>query len=237
MNNNTPPTLIDFVNGNLISLNDQPITLYPYQIEFLNHLHQHNKTINLLFRQSGKTVCIMLYALWTALFTPNSAILIVTATEAIKKSITQQFAGMVSGLPDEIGNMCTSCTPHRIEFNNGSSIKLQSASNCLCAIKGYTFTTILLDECAFYPSTFELVHITPALVTGGELHLISSWNHPNIFSKLWVDSRTGESSYHPFYATWHDHPTHDETWKDEIIRVLGPEVFANEYEPHDTGIL
>lgn len=246
---NDPTTgCIHFANT-LFSVEDTPkkITLHPYQENLLNHFANHDKTINLLFRQSGKSMCTTIYALWNALFIPDSKIGLMTHSEHSRTEQAHIVRRAIKNLPQEFQGMVIGNTKNGVEFNNGSHIRYYASTQCSCAMRGASYSLLMLSECAHFSPNFNLIDVLPVISNGGQLHMISSWKSPSTFATAWKDAVTAnvlnkvgiDTPYEfiPYYATWEDHPALNDAWKTNQVNILGEEMFAAEFELRATGML
>lgn len=100
------------------------------------------------------------------------------------------------------------------------------------------------DEFAFLPSNIATAFISsimPTLSTGGRMIVTSTpnsdedefariWKGANYkFDKFGNDTKVGINGFYPVQALWYEHPTRDETWKQEQIGQIGEQKFRVEH--------
>jgi hypothetical protein len=95
---------------------------YEYQVRLIESYHNHRFNINLLPRQSGKTISAAGYLLWYAMFNPDSTILIAAHKFTGAQEIMQRVRYAYELCPDHIRCGVTSYNKGSIEFDNGSRI-------------------------------------------------------------------------------------------------------------------
>ena len=99
-----------------------------------------------------------------------------------------------------------------LELENGSKIIASSTSSS--AIRGFSFSTILLDEFAHVQRHIadEFIRsVYPTISSGKETKVIivSTPNGFNMFYKYWNDAENGTNDFVPFKVHWTAVPDRD----------------------------
>lgn len=210
-----------------------PITLRPYQREYLKLLQANRFVVFVAARQIGKTVTSAIFLLWCLIFVPNSRIAILgdkmaTATENITK-----IKAMYERLPFFLKPGITTWNKSMIGFDNGSYI---FAAPCnLASVVGRTLTAILFDEMSI-PDDKQVREVVefafPAVtaVAGSRIICISSpRGMQHVFSEIYHRGVAGLNGFAPFKVEWYQVPGRDEAWKAQQVAVLGQRGFDQQY--------
>ena len=123
-------------------------------------------------------------------------------------------------------------------IENGSKVVATSTSST--AIRGGSYNMILLDEFAFVPPNIasefmSSVYPTISSGTSTKIVVVSTPNGLNHFYKMWEDAKDKKNNYIPLEVHWKDVPGRDNRWKDETIRNIGKERWAQEFEGEFVG--
>jgi Terminase large subunit, T4likevirus-type, N-terminal/Terminase RNaseH-like domain len=224
-----------FVNG---IYGKEHIKLFDKQKRILRTIQGNKKTLLITSRQWGKSTLMTIVAVWTALFFPDQTIVIV----ANKQSTATEIFNRVRLAFIEMDNWIKGGV---VEFNktfftlaNGSRILTSATSPD--AIRGLTIDVLLLDEFAIIPPQVAedfWAAVTPTLATrfnnnkNSKLIVASTPKGiGNKFYDLVSKAEKGENDFKVEKAMWYDFPGRDETWKENEVSTLGPELFAQEYE-------
>lgn len=164
--------------------------LLPYQKKFI--LDDRKKKIWLASRQVGKSFALSYIATLKALEFTNSLVLVIStgaraSGEFLKKCI--QMAEAVHTLTDKM--VTYSNTSDTITFNTGGRI-LSLPSGNPSALRGYTASTIIIDECAFIERPEQVFSaIAPTLTRNKNANLIvasTPAGKNNFFHKLYTEA-------------------------------------------------
>mgnify|MGYP006283623051 FL=1 len=231
---------------------------YEYQIRLLKEFHNRSRTIALLFRQSGKTVTALGYLLWYAMMNPYKTVVIVTRNKYSAADAMHRIRTAYELCPEYIKCQTTIMNKTLIDFDNGSRIIIEPASENMC--RGMTISLLYIDEFAFMQdnvASYICRNMMPTIANVGKIIITSTKNTENdMFARIWkgsnnvmYDSIKNQWQVHitdynsstvinpennGFYAIrvgWDGHPTRDEVWKQEQIYNIGPARFTIEYEP------
>lgn len=209
-----------------------PIELYEYQKRILETLKKNRFNIILSCRQSGKTTIVVCFLLWYVLFHSDKACAVLANKGATARQIVGRIELAYQNLPKFIQQGVTNWNKGSFGLENGSSIT--SAATTSDSIRGNSFSLIFLDEAAFIPDrnwTEFSRSVFPTISSGKETRtiLVSTFNGQNHFYEDWLAANAGKSSYIPTRVDWWDVPGRDETWKEEQLKNMSAEDFAQEY--------
>ena len=93
-----------------------------YQKAFLLDCMVHDRVVGIFARQSGKSTCIAIYALWHCLMIDNTKCLIVSPTQEQSNLLLRKIKDFLNQTP-ELSKQVRRETATEIEFVNNSSIK------------------------------------------------------------------------------------------------------------------
>ncbi len=202
--------------------------LFPYQEAALYHLRTKKRVIFLKSRQMGITTLLNAYTLLEALFKPNSTILLISIKEnmAIKmlKMIKEMYRELPSFLQVPVANRSGSKigTTLRIEFENGSTIEAQAATESTG--RGIAATHVIFDEIAFQQYADEIyTALQPTLAfTNGQFIMNSTpYGVGNLYEKTYTNAVRGKNNFTPLKLHWTLHPHYNKEWYISQFKELG----------------
>ena len=210
-----------------------PFSMYGFQEDMVQTMHDERFTICKLPRQSGKSTTIVSYLLHYALFNPNSNIAILANKSSTARDILSRLQLAYENLPKWLQQGVINWNKGSIELENKASIVAASTSSS--AIRGGSYNIIFLDEFAFVPANiaeqfFSSVYPTISSGQKTKMIIVSTPHGMNMFYKLWVDAKNNNNNYHPIEVHWSEVPGRDEAWKKETIRNTSAEQFQQEFE-------
>ena len=215
-----------------------PFSMYGFQEDMVQTMHDERFTICKLPRQSGKSTTIVSYLLHYALFNPNSNIAILANKSSTARDILSRLQLAYENLPKWLQQGVINWNKGSIELENKASIVAASTSSS--AIRGGSYNIIFLDEFAFVPANiaeqfFSSVYPTISSGQKTKMIIVSTPHGMNMFYKLWNDAIHGRNDYKPIEVHWSEVPGRDEKWKDETIRNTSEAQFATEFECEFVG--
>lgn len=184
------------------------------------------------------TVVASAFLLWYAIFVPNKTILIAANKNDNAMEIIGRIQYAYEYLPMWIkpGVKDDGWNKHECKFDNDSRIVSTATSET--SGRGMSISLLYLDEFAFVkPSVQEefWTSILPTLSTGGAAIITSTPNGAvDKFSSIWraanMDNSTDGLTFKPFQVAWDEPPGRDETFKRNMIALLGETKWRQEYE-------
>ncbi len=209
-----------------------PFKLYDYQVRMVDAVHNNKDVIILASRQLGKTTVIAMYILWYALFHETKKCVIASKTMDHAVEIMSRIKYAYEELPHWLKAGCKFFNRTSIEFDNRSSIKCEATSDKTG--RGGSPSILMIDEISFIPRNIQdkmWASITPSLSTGGKFILTSTPNgDSDLYATLWRGAMSGQNSFTPVQALWHEHPARGKAYYDEMLGKLGPVVVRQELD-------
>lgn len=214
----------------------QQVTMRDYQEDYLNICQEHNWTLLLAARQSGKSVTSGIDMLHELLFDVDRAALIVSKSGQHGIDLLKKIKDMYRYLPWHLKAGVNIWNVHEVSFDNNSSVKTVAPSTE--AGVGDTVNFLLLDEFAWMPMSDDdcqlyLDNILPTISQDetSKVRIMSTQNGRNIFYRLWVGAISGENEYYPFKVDWDQVPQYNkktkiwekrtDKWKNRMIKKMG----------------
>src|SRR3989442_1370513 len=184
----------------------QPFRPYSYQARLLSD--RSPRVLVLKSRQVGITLTAALRVAHEALFKPQSLPLVISRDQGAAAHVLDIVYGVLDGL-DEPPRLVKRNAFEAV-LENGSRIVSQPATEK--AGRGYTATSVLLDEFAFAEYAALIYRAaSPTLSRGGPLTVVSTPNgQANLYYRLWRGEEGGEWSRHRVH--WRDCPAFDVSW-------------------------
>lgn len=215
-----------------------PFDLYDFQQKMVNTIHDNRFSIFCTPRQVGKSTTVVSYFLWYVLFNEDVNIAILANKGSLARDILSRLQLAYENLPKFLQQGVLIWNKGNIELENGSKIIASSTSSS--AIRGGSYNMILLDEFAFVPPNIAdefMSSVYPTISSGKstKIVVVSTPNGLNHFYKMWEDAKENKNNYTPVEVAWRDVPGRDDAWKDETIRNIGKERWAQEFEGEFVG--
>jgi hypothetical protein len=192
----------------------------PWQANLLRT--RPHRSLMLCPRQTGKSTVAQLTALWTALYEPQSLVVIVSPSDRQSTEMLDVIARYHSALdaaPLDRKNM------HRMEFANGSKvIALPGTERTIRGIAAVHL--IVIDEAARIDDAL-IAAVFPFLATtnGSLICLTTPKGRRGFFFEQW----TGTEQWTRTKITVDECPRISKAFLDEQMRKLGPVEFSEEY--------
>jgi len=196
--------------------------------------------IILASRQIGKTAMISLNLLHTILFNKDHVAAILANKEMISVEILDKIKSAYEALPMWLQQGIVEWNKKDIILENGSSLYAFSTSST--AVRGLSFSTLLLDEFAFVDQNMQksfMSAVIPTISSGkkSKVIILSTPNGQEMFYDLWINAVRGENNYYPIKILWTEVPGRDEDWKKRTIKSLpyGEIQFMQEFDCRFVG--
>jgi len=210
-----------------------PFDMYPYQRKMVKTFAENRYTICKLPRQSGKTTTVAAYVLWVILFHELKNVAILANKGSLAREILERIKNPYENLPLWMQQGVTEWNKGSIELENGS--KVIASSTTSSAVRGSSYTHLILDEFAFVPTNIAedfMRSVYPTISSGkkSKVIIVSTPNGMNHFYKSWMDSVDERSDYANIDINWNEVPGRDLTWKKQQIRNIGQTAWNQEFE-------
>ena len=215
-----------------------PFKLYPFQRELINTITNNRNVIVKTGRQVGKSTTTLGWLLHYVLFNQSKTVGILANKAATARELLSRIQIAYQHLPKFLQQGLKEWNKGSLELENGSKIIASSTSSS--AIRGFSFSTILLDEFAHVQRHIadEFIRsVYPTISSGKETKVIivSTPNGFNMFYKYWNDAENGTNDFVPFKVHWTAVPDRDKKWKNKIESTIGSDAFRQEYEAEFLG--
>lgn len=210
-----------------------PFKMWDFQEELIRLLWKERHVCGKLSRQVGKSTCVTAYFLWMILFHEHQCIAILANKGDLARELLAKIRLAYEYLPIWLQQGIVSWNKGSIELENGS--RVIAAATTSAAIRGYSFTAILLDEFAFVPKNIAeefFTSVFPTISSGKttKLFIISTPRGLNHFFRHWNDAVKKKSDFVAYEAFWYQVPGRDQAWKEREIKNTSPEQFAQEHD-------
>ena len=215
-----------------------PFSLYPYQKKLITTISDNRNVIVKTGRQVGKSTTTLGWLLHYVLFNQSKTVGILANKAATARELLGRIQIAYQHLPKFLQQGLKEWNKGSLELENGSKIIASSTSSS--AIRGFSFSCILLDEFAHVQRHIadEFIRsVYPTISSGKETKVIivSTPNGFNMFYKYWNDAEEGTNDFTPFKVHWSSVPDRDKVWKDKIQSTIGEDAFRQEYEAEFLG--
>ena len=215
-----------------------PFTLFPFQKDLINTLTDNRNVIVKTGRQVGKSTTTLGWLLHYVLFNESKTVGILANKAATARELLNRIQIAYQHLPKFLQQGLKEWNKGTLELENGSKIIASSTSSS--AIRGFSFSTILLDEFAHVQRHIadEFIRsVYPTISSGKETKVIivSTPNGFNMFHKYWNDAENGTNDFIPFKVHWTAVPDRGPEWKQKIESTIGADAFRQEYEAEFLG--
>lgn len=215
-----------------------PFTLWDFQEEVVETVHNNRFVICKFPRQTGKSTTMIAYILHYVLFNDNMNVAILANKLATARELLSRLQLAYENLPKWLQQGVISWNKGSIELENGSRIIASATSSS--AVRGGSFNMIFLDEFAYVPHEvadefFSSVYPTISSGKDTKILIVSTPRGMNLFHKYWVgankkEGEPGKNTYVPIEVHWSQVPGRDEKWKKETIANSSEEQFRTEFE-------
>ena len=216
-----------------------PFDLYPYQEKMFDSFKAHRFNIVLECRKSGKSIAVVAYLLWYAIFKGEQVVGVLANKEAIAREMLARITLMLENLPFFLQPGCTALNKKSIGFSNNSRIIAAATSSS--SIRGMSLNLVYLDEFAFVDNAAEFYTSTYPVISSGKTSkiIITSTANGigNMYHKLYEGAVQGTNEFTPTRVDWWDVPGRDEDWKKMTIENTSEIQFDQEFGNsfHGTG--
>jgi hypothetical protein len=215
-----------------------PFDTYPFQDELINHLNDNRFSIIKTSRQVGKTTTSVAFLLHYILFNESKVVGILANKGATSREILGRLQLAYENLPKYLQQGVLEWNKGSIELENGSKIIASSTSSS--AVRGFSFSTLFLDEAAFIHGNlfwefWDSIYPTISSGKHTKIIMVSTPNGMNHFYKFWNDAQEKRSSFVPFDVHWSLVPGRDEKWKKDTIGNIGEDRWRQEFEAEFLG--
>lgn len=206
---------------------DKESNMYDITVDSDNHRFYSN---NILSHNSVTTIA---YVLWSSLFKDHQNIAILANKGALARDLLDRYQRAYENIPKWLQQGVVIWNKGNIELENGSKVVASSTSSS--AIRGGSFTHVILDEFAHIhnnlaESFFNSVY--PVISSGetSKITIISTPSGLNHFFKLFSDAKAKRNDYACIDIHWTRVPGRDNKFREEVIRNTSLRQWQQEFE-------
>ena len=215
-----------------------PFKMYDYQKKLVEAIIENRNVIVKTGRQVGKTTTTIGWLLHYVLFNEDKIVGILANKAVTAREILSRVQTAYQHLPKFLQQGLREWNKGSMELENGSKVIASSTSSS--AIRGFSFSCILLDEFAHVQRHIanEFIRsVYPTISSGKDTKVIivSTPNGFNLFYKFWNDAENGNNTFYPFKVHWSNVPGRDEVWHKRTVSTIGEDSFRQEYEAEFLG--
>ena len=215
-----------------------PFKMYDFQRNLVNAITNNRNVIVKSGRQVGKTTTTIGWLLHYILFNTEKTVGVLANKAITAREILGRIQTSYQHLPKFLQQGLREWNKGSMELENGSKVIASSTSSS--AIRGFSFSCILLDEFAHvqrHIASEFIRSVYPTISSGKETKVIivSTPNGFNLFYKFWNDAESGSNTFIPFKVHWSNVPGRDQEWYKRTISTIGEDAFRQEYEAEFLG--
>ena len=215
-----------------------PFKMYEFQRKLVEAIIENRNVIVKTGRQVGKTTTTVGWLLHYILFNTEKTVGILANKAITAREILSRLQTSYQHLPKFLQQGLREWNKGSMELENGSKVIASSTSSS--AIRGFSFSCILLDEFAHVQRHIanEFIRsVYPTISSGKDTKVIivSTPNGFNLFYKFWNDAESGNNTFYPFKVHWSNVPGRDDVWYKNTVSTLGEDSFRQEYEAEFLG--
>ncbi len=215
-----------------------PFKMYDFQKKLVEAISENRNVIVKTGRQVGKTTTTIGWLLHYILFNREKIVGVLANKAITAREILGRIQTSYQHLPKFLQQGLREWNKGSMELENGSKVIASSTSSS--AIRGFSFSCILLDEFAHvqrHIASEFIRSVYPTISSGKETKVIivSTPNGFNLFYKFWNDAEAGNNTFYPFKVHWSNVPGRDDAWYKRTVSTIGEDAFRQEYEAEFLG--
>lgn len=210
-----------------------PFKMWDFQKNMINTFNDNRFSIVKCPRQVGKSICSVSYILWVSLFQADQNIAILANKGDLAREILDRYQLSYENLPMWLQQGVVVWNKGNVELENGSKVLASATSSN--AIRGGSFSIVMLDEFAFVPNNIAeefFTSVYPVISSGKttKMIIVSTPNGMNLFYKMWTDALANKNDYQTFSIEWWMRPDRDEKFKEQTIKNTSLRQWQQEFE-------
>lgn len=215
-----------------------PFKMYKFQRKLVEAITENRNVIVKSGRQVGKSTTTIGWLLHYILFNQEKIVGILANKAITARELLSRLQTSYQHLPKFLQQGLREWNKGSLELENGSKVIASSTSSS--AIRGFSFSCILLDEFAHVQRHIanEFIRsVYPTISSGKDTKVIivSTPNGFNLFYKFWNDAEAGNNTFFPFKVHWSNVPGRDDEWYKRTVSTIGEDSFRQEYEAEFLG--
>ncbi len=216
------------------------ISLWDFQYDFIDHIHDNRFSLVLASRQVGKSIISIGYILWYIVFHNDKYVAVLSKSAQAASEIMAKLKKSFLNLPQWLMPNVETWAGTTIQLDNGSFISSHSTTEN--AGRSASANILFLDEFAFVPQNIAQKFYTSAypIISNSLYSKVIICSTPNGYNHFYVmqdKAQKAENEYKLFTIYWNQVPGRDEKWKKQTIANLsmeagvdGAKMFDQEYD-------
>lgn len=209
------------------------LTLRDYQEQFVDTIFQHQNVVAVISRMAGTSTVSLACALWEALFTPDTTIVVSANSASQAIQLADILRLQISHVPAWLRPRTTRWSRSTVQLENGSKVIVTVTSPN--AISGSKVSRLYFDSFAHCTDRMQFdtwLSISALIAKGTKCVIASSPNGKlNTFAQLWHNSTLYKPSlFFPFKKTVNDMKHLDPQWKAMMKVAVGESTWKREFE-------
>lgn len=204
--------------------------LYDYQRDAITDIKENRYTIILAPRRAGKSIAILGYCCWFAVFNSYKNIYVLSKDHEASKLLLAKLKLMYESLPFFLQPGVENYAVEKVELSTGT--KLITAPSR--GVRGDDADVLVLDEFSWLPNSqafFAATYPTVSKRQNAKIIMTSTPNGMgNEFYNIWSGAITRTNHFLPIRWRYENVPGYNEKFKQETIANIGQERWDTEFE-------
>lgn len=204
--------------------------LYDYQRDAITDIKENKYTIVLAPRRAGKSVTILGFCCWYAVFNSHKNVYLLSKDHEASKLLLAKLKSMYESLPFFLQPGVENYAVEKVELSTGT--KLITAPSR--GVRGDDADILLLDEFAHLPGASMFFQATYPIISKREHSKLIIVSTPlgmsGEFSNIYHSAVKRTNHFLPIKWHYTQIPGYDEAFKQETIANIGQERWDTEFE-------
>lgn len=192
--------------------------LWPEQKDALKTIEEKDKIVILKSRQLGISWLVQAFALYLAINTPSTNILVLSSTLKAAKEVVRRFKFMFDNMTNPVVGRGEYWNTSMVSFTNGS--RINAFAPTASAGASFTASFVIMDEFALMPNA-EVVYnsVKPTIDDGGKIVIISTARAKTgkLFENIFKNAYEKKNEYTSIFLPWWVRPTRTKDWYDQNL--------------------
>lgn len=201
---------------------------YDFQKKIIDLIHENDSSLILKSRQMYVSTLLSSYSLYSII--NNKKIFYVSPKLALSRMFLEKFRVMAIHYDPEIFEIDNK---NKKKIKNGGSIEILSSDiNSLNSVDFDADSVVIIEEAHYIKNLEQLMNNIYMKLNGKKIKIIlSSTPKPyevDYFFNLYMNSISGHTDFKSLKINYKDNPNHDETWCENMKRIIGDNMFKAE---------
>lgn len=192
--------------------------LWEEQKNALKTIEEKDKIVILKSRQLGISWLVQAFALYLAINTPSTNILVLSSTLKAAKEVVRRFKFMFDNMTNPVVGRGEYWNTSMVSFTNGS--RINAFAPTASAGASFTASFVIMDEFALMPNA-EVVYnsVKPTIDDGGKIVIISTARAKTgkLFENIFKNAYEKKNEYTSIFLPWWVRPTRTKDWYDQNL--------------------